>query len=194
MPCPEKFMETLIRLNVGSDVISLISQDYAGITSKAPKKTKAAYFKHATDVLTARLDADTLREIYEANACCKSGARLKTSKAFAKDNADASLEEKLARIPPVTNMGRPVLNADGTITVHAVSYLRDGKYRCACPNFNGLKYDYSVSRSYCFCCAGHFKFHYEIMLGIKLDTLEIVSSPLDSDGRNPCVIRFAIRK
>lgn len=59
-------------------------------------------------------------------------------------------------------------------------------------NFNGLKYDYSVSRNYCFCCAEHFKHHYEIMLGVKLKTLEITSSPLDSNGKNPCVIKYAI--
>lgn len=34
---------------------------------------------------------------------------------------------------------------------------------------------------------GHFKFHYEIMLNCKLATAEIVSSPLDSNGENPCV-------
>lgn len=30
------------------------------------------------------------------------------------------------------------------------------------------------------------------MLGVKLKTVEIVSSPLDSGGKNPCVIRYAI--
>ena len=35
------------------------------------------------------------------------------------------------------------------------------------------------------------KYHYEIMLGVKLKTLEIESSPLDSKGIIPCVIKFA---
>lgn len=43
-----------------------------------------------------------------------------------------------------------------------------------------------------FCCAGHFKYHYEIMLGVKLKTLEVLSSPLDSDGENPCIIKYEI--
>ena len=81
---------------------------------------------------------------------------------------------------------------DGTITVKAVNYSDGEKYLCACSNFNGLKYDYSVSKNYCFCCAGHFKHHYEIMLGVKMKTLEIESSPLESNGKNPCVIKFAI--
>ena len=53
-------------------------------------------------------------------------------------------------------------------------------------------FDESVSQNFCFCCTGHFKHHYEIMLGVKLKTLEIVSSPLDSNGKNPCVIKFEI--
>ena len=38
--------------------------------------------------------------------------------------------------------------------------------------------------------AGHFQHHYKIMPGIELRPVEIVSSPMDSGGRNPCVIRY----
>ena len=89
-------------------------------------------------------------------------------------------------------MGRPIRNEDGTITIHAVYYSDGEKFLCACPNYNGVKRDYGVSRNYCFCCAGHFKYHYEIMLGVKLKTLEVVSSPLDSDGKNPCIMKYAV--
>lgn len=92
----------------------------------------------------------------------------------------------------LVDMGKPLRNEDGTITVNAVSYSNGEKYLCACSNFNWIVYSDSVAKEYCFCCAGHFKYHYEIMLGVKLKTLEITSSPLDSDGKNPCVIKFAI--
>ena len=103
------------------------------------------------------------------------------------------IDEKLEKIKSVPNMGIPVKNADGTITVNAVSYSDGEKYLCGCSNFNGLNFDYDVSKNYCFCCAGHFKHHYEIMLGVKLNTVEIISSPLDSKGQNPCVIKFEIQ-
>ncbi|MGN0618397.1 MAG: hypothetical protein ACI4J7_05185, partial [Ruminiclostridium sp.] len=119
-------------------------------------------------------------------------AREKASKAFARENAGLPLEEKLEKIKAVPFMGEPLLNTDGTITVRTVSYYDGEKYLCACPNFNGVKRDYSVSRNYCFCCAGHFKHHYEIMLGLKLNTAEIISSPLDSGGEKPCIIRFEV--
>ena len=138
------------------------------------------------------VDDDIIIKINEWNACCKGEAREKASKAFAKENAQLSMDEKLERIKGVPNMGIPFRNEDGTITVNAVSYSDGEKYLCACSNFNRLKYDYDVSKNYCFCCAGHFKHHYEIMLGVQLKTLEIVSSPLDSNGKNPCVIKFTV--
>ena len=192
MPSPEKFKESLEKFQVDETIISQINDGYEDIVTKTPKKIKAAYFKRAVDIMTEQMEEEKLKEILEWNACCKSGAREKASKAFGKEYADCSLDEKLAKIKDVPYMGVPVRNADGTITVNAVSYSDGEKYMCACSNYNGLKYDYNVSRNYCVCCAGHFKHHYEIMLGVKLKTIEIVSSPLDSNGENPCVIKFAI--
>ena len=192
MPSPEKFKESLVEFNVSEDVISQINSGYEDIVSKTPKRTKAAYFKRAVEIMNEQVDSQKLQDIFEWNACCKGGAREKASKAFAKENAHLSLYEKLEKIKEVPYMGEVLRNQDGTITVMAVSYSDGEKYLCACSNFNGLKMDYHVSKNYCFCCAGHFKHHYEIMLGVEVKTLEIVSSPLDSDGKNPCVIKYAI--
>ena len=192
MPSPEKFKISLEKFDIGGDVILQINEGYEDIVDKTPKKTKAAYFKRAVDIMTEQVEAHKLQDVFEWNACCKGGKREKTSKAFAKENVQLSIDEKLEKIKVISNMGQPLRNEDGTITVKALSYSNGKKYLCACSNFNGLKYDYSVSKNYCFCCAGHFKHHYEIMLGVKLKTLEIVSSPLDSNGKNPCVIKFEI--
>lgn len=193
MPCPDRFKESPVEFQVDEQTITQINDGYEDITSKTPKKAKAAYFKRAVDILTNQTEPEKMQELLEWNACCKSGSRLKASKAFAKENVHNTLDEKLAKIKSVPYMGKPVRNEDGTITVAAVEYYDGEKYLCSCSNFNKLKYDYSISRNYCFCCAGHFKFHYEIMLGVKLKTLEIVSSPLDSKGKNPCIIKFAIQ-
>lgn len=192
MPSPEKFMKSLEKFDVSEDIISQINEGYEDIVDKAPKKTRAAYFKRAVDILNEQVEAQKMQEIFEWNACCKGGAREKASKAFAKENKMLSMDEKLEKIKDVPNMGKPLRNEDGTITVNAVSYSNGEKYLCACSNFNGISYSDSVAKEYCFCCAGHFKYHYEIMLGVKLKTLEITSSPLDSDGKNPCVVKFAI--
>lgn len=192
MPSPEKFKKSLEKFGIGEKVISQINEGYEDTVDKTPKKTRAAYFKRAVDIMTEQVDSQKLQDIFEWNACCKGGAREKASKAFAKENEHLSIDEKLEKIKGVPNMGEPLRNEDGTITVKAVSYSDGEKYLCSCSNFSGLKYDYSVSKNYCFCCAGHFKYHYEIMLGLKLKTLEIESSPLESNGKYPCVIKFAI--
>lgn len=192
MPCPEKFMQSMELFRLDSNLLRQINDGYEDLSSKSPKKLKAAYFKRAVDILNENLEPDKLKEILEWNACCKSGAREKASKAFARENAGLSLEEKLPLIKNVPFMGEPVLRPDGTITIAAVSWYENGQYLCSCSNFSRLKRDYSISKNYCYCCAGHFKHHYELMLGVRLETVEIVSSPLDSDGREPCVIGFRI--
>ena len=192
MPSLGKFQQSLEKFGVDEKVIEQINEGFGVVDSKTSKKERALYFKRAVDIMEENMEAPKLQEIFEWNACCKGGGREKASKAFAKENGHLSLEEKLELIKDVPYMGRPVRNEDGTITVHAVYYSDGEKFLCACSNFNGVKRDYSVSKKYCFCCAGHFKYHYEIMLGVKLETLEIVSSPLDSEGENPCIIKYAI--
>ena len=163
MPSLGKFQESLEKFNVDEKIISQINEGYGIVDSKIPKKERALYFKRAVDIMNVSIES-----------------------------ANLSLEEKLELIKDVPDMGRPVRNEDGTITIHAVYYSDGEKYLCACSNFNGIKREYSVSRNYCFCCAGHFKYHYEIMLGVKLKTLEVLSSPLDSDGKNPCIMKYEI--
>lgn len=192
MPSLEKFRKSLESFNVDKDTITRSQAGFENLTDKATKPKRAAYFKHAVDVLSEELSAEKFQEIFEWNACCKGGAKEKASKTFAKENAHLSLEEKLAKIKSVPYMGDAHLNQDGTITLNAVSWFENEKFHCACSNFSKIKRDYPVSKNYCFCCSGHFLHHYQIMLGQKLKTLEIISSPLDSDGTNSCVMRFAI--
>ncbi|MBP7401642.1 MAG: hypothetical protein KBA30_03425 [Clostridia bacterium] len=195
MPSPEKFRETLIENNVPPDIVDKINRGYEGIGSKTKKTVKAGYFTQALDVMETELGLPKTREIFEANGCCKTGARLKASKEFARINADLSIEARLAKIrqAPYMNMGSPALSDTGDVVVHAVSYRIDEKYLCACPTIS-KQANQPHDREYCHCCAGHFKYHYEIMLECSLKVEEIVSSPLDSNGDNPCVIRLSIGK
>lgn len=191
MPCPEKFKETMEKSGIDQAVAARVNAGFEALVGSSPKHEKAAYFQRAMDILDECADPAAVRALLAENACCKSGTREKNAKAFRKANAALSLPEKLEKIKDVPHMGTPVLNEDGTITVHAVYYTKGDGYLCGCANFNGLKRR-RVSRTYCFCCAGHFQYHYEIMLGVKLEPVEIVSSPLDTDGREPCVMRFRV--
>lgn len=192
MPSPKKFRESLVKFEIPTEAIAAIDRGYEAVSDKSTKSKKAAFFRHGMEVLEQSTNPAVVRELMEWNACCKSGAREKASKQFARDNSTLSLQEKIEKITTVPYMGRPVLESDGTLVLHAVTWLDGAAYRCACSQFSGLKLTQPIGKSYCLCCAGHFKYHYEIMLGVKLQTLEVVSSPLESLGQKPCVIRYAI--
>lgn len=192
MPCPEKFMELLKESDIDEEVVAQVIEGFEDLVSSSPKKRKAVFFKRATEILMQKADTETVHGLYECNACCKGGAREKASKAFATKYANADYIERLTHVEEVPYMGRAGLESGNIICVYAVEYMVEGRYACACSNFNKCGYSESVLKDYCYCCAGHFLHHYQIMLGVKLKTLEIVSSPLDSKGANPCIIRFEV--
>jgi hypothetical protein len=131
------------------------------------------------------LERDQCLSIMEKEGCCKSGKRDKDCKKYAKENKDKTFSQKFNEISSIRHMDNPRLNADGTITT-GVYWNENGVYRCACPAIKKLKEHRSISSTYCGCCAGHFKYHYQNILGVKLKLKEIVSSPLNSNGEKPC--------
>lgn len=102
------------------------------------------------------------------------------------------MEEKLGLISarPNLNMGSAELDENGLLLDHAVSYHPNEKFECACPTVSKIRRDYAIPREYCYCCGGHFRYHYEIMLGVRLRLVEIVTSPHDTDGEKPCAFRY----
>ena len=98
MPSPEKFRETLDDFKIGQNIIDEMYQGFDGIVSKTNKMIKSAFFRQALDVMNEKLPPKQVQEILEANACCKSGARDKASKEFARINAEKAIEERLELI------------------------------------------------------------------------------------------------
>lgn len=84
MPSPEKFIESLKMFCVEENIREQINEGFEGIVSKTPKKRKAAYFKRAIDIMTEKVDPEKLQEVFEWNACCKSGARERHQKPLQK--------------------------------------------------------------------------------------------------------------
>lgn len=194
MPSPEKFKEILGEFKVSQEIIDEMYIGFDGIVSKTSKKIKSSFFNHALTVMNEKLPPEQVQEIIEANACCKSGARERASKAFAKEYTNLKLEEKLSIISqkPELYMGQAHLDESGDIIVTGAGIHNGIKFECVCPTISKVKRDYAIPREYCYCCGGHFKYHYEIMLGVKLKLAEIVSSPHDTDGEMPCVFRYEI--
>lgn len=191
MPDLKKIQQSLVEHKVSESLMEQIMEGTEELPAKSSKKTKVAIISQVIQRMDQLLDLETRVEIIDWCACCKGGARDKDVKSFAKENQMINLGEKIIAITKVANMGRPKLNEDGTIST-GIFWLEGTDYRCPCPCFNGLKLTEPVSITYCYCCAGHFRYHYQNAFGVKLRTKEVVSSVLQSLSKKPCQFVYEI--
>ncbi len=194
MPSPEKLEQALHDFAVGDDITTKIYAGFEGITTKTAKTKKAAFFRQALSVMNASLPPEQVKAIFETCACCKSGIRDRNSKKFAAENRHLSLKARLEVISMQAwmNMGTAHLDEEGFLIVQAVSYRPGENFECACSAISHTDHICRVPKEYCYCCGGHFKYHYEIMLDVNLETAGIISSPLATDGERPCVFKYRI--
>jgi hypothetical protein len=179
----KKFRRMLEEYEVAPEVIDKIIAGSEKLTSGRNKAALQEFYVRAMAAMDELLDDDTRREVRNACGCCKSGWREKAVRKIAHDFADKGLAEKLAALGEVKFLGNPQLQVDGTIRCGIGA---EGGFPCPCPAFNGWKYEVAVSPTYCLCCAGHFLYHYQIALGVKLRTQAVLSSALASQGKEPC--------
>jgi hypothetical protein len=183
------FRQALIEFHIDDAVVAQIMEGYEKIGDQSQKEKRAVFFAQAIARMDALLDAETCHAIRDSCSCSKGGWRLKAVQKLAQEYRDRPLSEKIEALGHITHMGNPVLNEDGTITAG----IGDERgLRCPCPVFDCLDSHEPVSITYCYCCAGHFRFHYQIALGKKLITQRVVSSGLASQGKEPCRFVYKI--
>jgi len=139
------------------------------------------------------LDFNDIAETMSHMSCCKSGFRLENAKKIAKKYSNDTLEKKLELLGQQKYMGKPHLTENGDIyTEHCAGSGTPDDLKCSCWKFKGkIPTKGKMPSSYCLCCAGHFRFHYEKALGVKLRVKEIVSS-IFSDPPQYCSFLFEI--
>ena len=134
--------------------------------------------------------------IWECNGGCKGMKHDAARKAFALENADKPLAEKLKLYMQAFNtIDKLCLNNDSTITVtfaHNNNGIHTGNYTCNCPTIKSLKQPFTVSPTFCGCAAGGRLYAYQLALGIKLKLNSIDSSVLGSNGERPCSFTYEI--
>lgn len=187
MPQIQKIKETMVKQEISDSTLSRFN---FGGDSSNPHDVISVISK-MDELLTEK----QCLAVMEKQGCCKTGQRDKACREFARKYADKTLAEKVALLRTIRYMMSPSLNDDGTITVVFGGYqngVHRGLTTCSCGTIKKLKQPFSVSRTYCGCCAGHFLYHYQNALGVKLRLKEIVSSPLDTDGEQPCGFVFEI--
>jgi len=85
------------------------------------------------------------------------------------------------------------LNGDETLSI-SWGYEDKGKYICVCPIMEKSSKSAAISITFCGCCSGHTKYHFEQDLEVKLRLIETVSSALNSNGEKHCEHRYEIIK
>jgi hypothetical protein len=154
-----------------------------------PKQDAANFMAAALRRCEELLGFDKTAEIMFHRACCKSGYRLENAKKLNREHGGKPLPEKLELLGRLKYMGSPGLNADGDIETVGIGLMD----RCPCWQIGGRTPACGpMPLSYCLCCAGHFRFHYEKALGLKLSVKKVISSILHSGGREPCVFVYEI--
>ena len=188
MPFLEKIEKTMFKMKISPEIIKKVGIDH-------PINNETQNVIAVIEKMDKLLSNEQLLAIMEKQGCCKSGQRDRDCKAFGIEHKDKPLAEKIKLLSGIQYMMTPRLNKDNTITV---SYggnqngVHTGKTTCSCGQIKELKQPFSVTSAYCGCCAGHFLYHYQNALGIKLKLKEIVSSPLNTNGEKPCEFSFEI--
>jgi len=173
----ERYENCLKCAGVSEDIIAqIVNVPYQ--QREDEKQDSANYCAAVMTRCDELLDFDTTAEAMLERACCKDGFRLKNSQNVAKWHGNQSLEKKLKALGKKKWMGHPHLTEDGDVfTEHCAGSGPPEALQCSCWCFEGaLPEQGKVPQSYCLCCAGHFRFHYQVALGVKLRVKEIVSS------------------
>jgi hypothetical protein len=192
MAKPETLKRVLVEQNIDKNIVNKINNGYENMTDKSPKKKKTEYLFHAINEMEHLLDDDTRQRILQSCACAVSGSGFeKIINQFAKKSNGLSLKEKIKNLNEIKHMGNPVLRKDGTILVSLGSNNETAIYRCTCPQISGVEIAIPKSHTYCICCAGFIKFHYENALGKKIK-VDIKSSPFESMEKKPCSFLLTI--
>ena len=191
MPNLKKMKETMQRLDISPDIIAKINFD------AEQRGNNPQVVLEAIEKMDELLTREQCLAVMQEQGCCKGGKRDKDCKAFGKENKDKPLVEKLALMFSVEYMMSPRLNNDGTFTITMEGQatnnrVHQGKTTCSCGAIKKLKQPFNVSATYCGCCAGHFLYHYQNALGVKLRLKDINSSPLNTNGEKPCSFTFEI--
>jgi hypothetical protein len=189
MTAVKRLKKALQEFQVEEGIVAQIFQGYETISDRSKKEKRAAFFLQAIERMEGLLDRELCHDIRDVCACSKGGWRLKAMQKIARECDGQSVEQKLQAIGQVTHMGSPVLNEDGMITAQIGDV---GGFQCPCPVFDGVVLEQTVSKTYCYCCAGHFRHHYQIALGKRLQTRDVVSSALASHRKEPCRFVFEI--
>lgn len=191
MPSLKQIEKTMKELNIASEIIAQMGFDID------TRGNNPQVFIAVIDKMDELLTKEQCLAVMGEQGCCKGGYRDKECKAFGKKYKDKTLAEKieLLKSEGIQYIFPPVLKGGNTLSLTFGGHqngVHKGKTTCSCGAIKKLKQPFTVSSTYCGCCAGHFLYHYQNALQVKLRLKEIISSPLNTAGEKPCGFLFEV--
>ena len=132
--------------------------------------------------MEAFLDPDSLYQILDSCACIGDKGLLRRSEQYGRETAGQPLQEKIRGFRMLhSDFEHITLRDDNTIS--AAMHISDDQetYRCVCPaalrpgqkvadlvSGNRDSDNRAMPLSYCFCCAGYFRWHLQNGLAVRL--------------------------
>ena len=178
----------LEKAGIQQETINQILEGGENILRKTSPAKKADWMREARLRMNRLLDLKTRKAIREACACRLTGRPLKASQAIARENRSLADRIKAANESFSVFGGCVRMQENGEVLVR---FSPEGLDHYRCPCLPGA--DKPLPVTYCFCCGGHIKYHFQISLGQELD-YTIISTALSSGGKFPCTFSLRIKK
>ena len=149
------------------------------------------------DQMEKLLTHEQCLSVMEEQGCCKDEKITAPFVEFRLKHKDKTVDEKIKLFDEIKSGHKPScnLNHDGTLSIFWDGWNSD-KNQCVCHVIKRLYKNrggqINVSKTFCGCCAGHVRNTFQCALGVKLRLKDIVSSPINSDGKEKCSFLFEI--
>lgn len=181
-----KLAEQLESASIDREIISRIMAGREDILKTTSPAEKADWLRIAMTRMDNLLDLPTRKAVREPCACRLGKQSAKFSQAVYRDNP--TFEARIAALNKTyTSFGGGVWVQDsGEIIVRFAPKGPQG-YLCSCLP----KAEKPLSVTYCFCCGGQVKHHFQISLGLKLEATPC-GTALSTGGKEPCTFSLKI--
>lgn len=196
MPNATKIMKTMRKKKIPGEILAQFNApEMKGNQDSMVKNVMAAVA--VIDKMDMLLTEEQRLSIMEEQRCSKTDKFTAPHRAFGLEHTDIPLAEKikLYNETDMSYVAKCRLNPDGTLAV-SWGTGEEGEYDCVCSGIKRLRKDPAqptdVSLTYCGCCAGYIRYTRQYALGIKLRLKKIVSSPINSKGKNRCEFLFEV--
>jgi hypothetical protein len=188
MPSVKEIKRTMKELCIPAETMSQI--EFPKRQGNQPEEV-LALIKQMDKLLTHEQCLAVMAE----QGCYKDERTSAPFQAFGLKHADKTVDEKIRLYDEIESAHKPSchLNSDGTLSIYWEGWDSE-KNHCVCHVIKRLYKErggpVNVSKTFCGCCAGHVRNTFQCALGVKLRLKEIVSSPINSGGKNRCEFLF----